>query len=152
MEQEEKGVEARLLAALAHGSAVAQGIGILVGVLVYVTQRDKSRFAAFQALQAAVYQLVNFIIVIGMWIVWGVFYGVGMIPFIMYFENHPDAAPPVSFWIFTMSWVLPLIFMLFVGLFGLWGALRTWQGADFRYPLIGGWLERSGLRFASNSE
>ena len=47
MEQEEKGVEARLLAALAHGSAVAQGIGILVGVLVYVTQRDKSRFAAF---------------------------------------------------------------------------------------------------------
>ena len=43
MDHESKSVENRLLAALAHGSIVAQGIGILVGVLVYITQRDKSR-------------------------------------------------------------------------------------------------------------
>jgi hypothetical protein len=44
--------ENRLLAALAHASAAAQGIGVLVGVLVYISQRDKSRYAAFQGLQA----------------------------------------------------------------------------------------------------
>jgi len=37
-------------------------LGILVDVLVYITQRDQSRYVAFQALQAAVYQLLNLII------------------------------------------------------------------------------------------
>ena len=43
MNQENKSTENRLLAALAHGSVVAQGIGVLVGVVVYITQREKSR-------------------------------------------------------------------------------------------------------------
>jgi hypothetical protein len=41
--------------------------------------------------------------------------------------------------------IIPLIFMTLIGLYGLWGAIRTWQGKDFRYLFIGGWLERSGL-------
>lgn len=48
MKGENKSTENRLLAALAHGSVVAQGLGILVGVLVYISQRDKSRWVAFQ--------------------------------------------------------------------------------------------------------
>ena len=63
-------VESRLLAALAHGSVVAQGLGLLVGVVVYTNQRDRSRYAAFQALQAAIYQLISLIIVVGIWIAW----------------------------------------------------------------------------------
>ena len=143
--QENKSVENRLLAALAHGSAVTQGIGILVGILVYITQRDKSRYAAFQALQAAVFQLINLVITIGMWLVWGVFYGLSMIPLIKLTEANPEAAPPAIFWISLGSMVIPLIYMVLVGLYGLWGALCTWQGKDFRYLLIGSWLERSGL-------
>ena len=145
MIEENKNVENRLLAALAHGSVVAQGIGILVGVLVYITQRDKSRYAAFQALQAAVFQLINFIIMIGMWVVWGVFYGLSMIPLIMQAEANPEAAPPAIFWISMISMVIPLIYMVIIGLYGLWGGVRTWQGKDFRYLFIGSWLEKSGL-------
>jgi len=44
-----------------------------------------------------------------------------------------------------ISMVLPLIYMVLVGLYGMWGAVRTWQGRDFKYLLIGGWLEKSGL-------
>ena len=33
--------EARLLAALSHGSIFLQGAGIIVGVVVYLTQREK---------------------------------------------------------------------------------------------------------------
>ena len=142
---QEKSTENRLLAALAHGSVVAQGIGILVGVLVYITQRDKSRYAAFQALQAAVFQLLNLIITIGMWLVWGVFYGLSMVPLIQHADANPDAAPPAIFWIAMISMVIPLIYMIIVGLYGLWGGVRAWQGRDFRYLVIGGWLERSGL-------
>ena len=145
MDQEGKSTENRLLAALAHGSVVAQGIGILVGVLVYITQRDKSRYAAFQALQAAVFQLLNFIIIIGMWLAWGVFYGLSMIPLVRQANANPDAAPPTIFWISLISMVIPLTYMVLIGLVGLWGGVRTWQGRDFMYPLIGGWLEESGL-------
>ena len=145
MDKENKSVENRLLATLAHGSVVAQGIGILVGVLVYITQRDKSRYVAFQALQAAVFQLINLIIIMGLWLVWAIFYGLSMIPLIQQAEENPDAAPPAIFWISLISMVIPLIFMLLVSLYGLWGAVRTWQGKDFRYLLLGGWLEKSGL-------
>ena len=145
MKQENISTENRLLAALAHGSVVTQGLGILVGVVVYITQREKSRYAAFQGLQAAVYQLVNLIIVIGMWVVWGFFYGVSILSLIKLEETNPDAAPPAIFWIAMISMVIPLIYMVLVGLYGLWGALRTWQGKDFKYLIIGSWLEKSGL-------
>jgi uncharacterized Tic20 family protein len=145
MKQENKSTENRLLAALAHGSVVTQGLGILVGVFVYITQREKSHYAAFQGLQAAVYQLVNLIIVIGMWVVWGIFYGLSILSLIKLEETNPDAAPPAIFWIAMISMVIPLIYMVLVGLYGLWGALRSWQGKDFRYLIIGNWLEKSGL-------
>ena len=145
MKQENKSTENRLLAALAHGSVVTQGLGILVGVVVYITQREKSHYAAFQGLQAAVYQLVNLIIVIGMWVVWGIFYGLSILSLIKLEETNPDAAPPAIFWIAMISSVIPLIYMVLVGLYGLWGALRSWQGKDFRYLIIGNWLEKSGL-------
>jgi len=78
-------------------------------------------------------------------VVWGVLYGLSMIPLIMRAQANPDAAPPAVFWIAMILSVIPIMYMLLVGLYGLWGALRTWQGRDFRYLLIGGWLERSGL-------
>lgn len=145
MAQEDKNTEHRLLAALAHGSIVAQGVGILVGVLVYINQRDKSRYAAFQALQAAVFQLVNLIITIGLWLVWGVFYGLSMIPLIRLTESKSDAAPPAIFWISMISMIIPLIYMTIVGLYGLWAGVRTWQGKDFRYLVVESWLEKRGF-------
>jgi hypothetical protein len=109
---------------------------------VYFNQRGKSRYAAFQAMQATVFQLVNFVIAIGLWMVWGLLYGLSMIPLIKLTESNIDASPPPLFWISLISMVVPLIYMTIVGLYGLWGALRTWQGKNFRYLLIGSWLEK----------
>jgi len=145
MDKESKNAENRLLAALAHGSVFAQGIGILVGVLVYITQHDKSRYAAFQALQAAVYQLLSLIVTIGLWVIWGVFYGLSMIPLIQQLDANPDAALPAIFWVSLASMIIPIIYMTLVSFYGLWGAVRTWQGKDFRYLLIGNWLEKRDL-------
>lgn len=134
--------ENRLLAALAHGSVVMQGLGLLVGVLVYITQREKSRYAAFQALQAAVYQLINLIILGVLWVVWGAFYTVG----IMSMFNMPrNANPPPLFFVSLGTSLIPIVFMLLVDVYGLWAAFRAWQGREFRYPVLGGWLDRSGL-------
>ena len=134
--------ENRLLAALAHGSVVIQGVGLLVGVLVYVTQRDKSRYAAFQALQAAVYQLVNLILIGVLWVLWAAFYTLSITSML---SQPRMAAPPPIFLVSLGSMLIPFGLMLLVDLFGLWGAVRSWQGKEFRYPLLGGWLDRSGL-------
>lgn len=144
MSEQEKSLSAeeRLLAALAHGSVILQGLGLLVGVLVYITQREKSRFAAFQALQAAVYQLIMMLFVIAMWVLWSLCYALSFIPII----GLPEGAePPLIFWLGLGSMFIPLAVMLVLGLYGLWGALRTWQGREFRYAVVGNWLERSGL-------
>ncbi len=139
---EKQPVEARLLAALAHGSVVVQGIGLIVGIVVYVNQREKSCYAAFQALQAAVFQLIGMIVIVGLWLVWGVFYGLSIIPLVNMGET--DVLPPI-FWISMVSMVIPFLAMIIVAAYGLWGAIRTWQGHDFRYLILGSWLERSGL-------
>ena len=67
-----------------------------------------------------------------LWVIWGVFYGLSMLPLIMQAESNPDAAPPLIFWIAMLSMIIPIIYMILVGLYGLWGGIRAWQGKDFR--------------------
>jgi uncharacterized Tic20 family protein len=142
---EKPDMESRLLAALSHGSIFLQGAGILVGVVVYLTQREKSRYAAFQAIQAAVFQLISMIFIVGMWIVWTIFYCLSLIPVIQAAETAPNAPPPPIFWIGIGSMAIPFAVMIVIGLYGLWAAIRTLQGKDFRYPIIGSALEKAGL-------
>ncbi len=142
---EKPDVESRLLAALAHGSIFLQGAGIIVGVVVYLTQREKSKYAAFQALQAAVFQLINMILIVAMWIVWTLFYFLSLIPVIQAADAAPNAPPPPIFWIGMGSMVIPFAVMIVIGLYGLWAALRTLQGKDFRYLILGSALEKAGL-------
>ena len=142
---EHSNAENRILAAISHGSIVAQGVGVLVGVVIYLNQREKSRFVANQSLQATVYQLINLVITVLLWFLWGIFYGLSTISLIRYANLNPDAPPPAIFWISLVSMVIPLSFMILVILYGLWGALRCWQGKDFRYLILGVWLKKSGL-------
>ena len=128
--------EERLLGALAHGSVIGQGIGILVGVVLYVTQRDRSRRVAFQALQAAVYQFVGLLLTLGLWLVWGIIHGISYIPLFQNPEAFEDTPPPL-FIISLVGMAVPLAVMVLWGLYGLWGALQTLRGRDFRYLVIG---------------
>jgi uncharacterized Tic20 family protein len=136
--------EERLLAALAHGSIIAQGLGLIIGILIYITQREKSRFVAFQALQAAAYQFITLLITIALWVIWIIVYAVSFIPIIQYPQLYEDSPPPF-FWVALGLMIIPLALMVLFGLYGLWGALRTWQGRPFRYALLGRWLERNKL-------
>ncbi|MBE0409167.1 MAG: DUF4870 domain-containing protein [Anaerolineales bacterium] len=126
----------KLIAAIAHGSIVANGLGILVGVVVFLTQREKSPYAARQGIQAAIFQLLGFIAMIALWIIWGFFYALTFIPIIQNPDLYQDAPPPI-FWVGLASMVIPLAFMVIWGLYGLWGALQCWRGRDFNYILLG---------------
>ncbi len=132
-----------LIAAIAHGSVVVFGPGILVGVLVWLTQKEKASFASRQGLQAALFQLLGMILTMTLWVIWGVFYVLTFIPLVRNPEQFENAPPPL-FWIGMASMVVPLMVMLVWALYGLWGALKTLRGHDFRYVWLGNLLPSEG--------
>jgi len=132
----------RVTAALAHGVVIAYGLGAVGAVVMWLLQKEKSKYVAFQALQAAVYQLVGLLVYIIGWSCWGCLYGLSFIPMIANAEKYKDAPPPIFFFISLGLMVVPLGLMGLWMLYGLWGALRTFQGRDFRYIVLGRMLER----------
>jgi uncharacterized Tic20 family protein len=134
--------EERLMAAISHAAAVISGPGILVGVVIWLTQREKSQYAARQGMQAAVYQLLGFFGTVILWFLWGFFYFLTFIPIIVNPDQYQDAPPPI-FWVGMGSMVIPFAFMVIWALYGLWGAIRCMQGQDFNYVFIGKHLKVS---------
>src|SRR5512147_3094320 len=47
----------RVMAALSHVSALLPMIGVIAPIVIWATQKEKSQYVAFQALQAIAYQL-----------------------------------------------------------------------------------------------
>jgi uncharacterized Tic20 family protein len=135
-------MEERLMAAISHAAVVVSGPGILVGLVIWLTQREKSPYASRQGMQAVVYQLLGFIIIIALWFLWGIFYFISFIPLIIAADRYQDAPPPI-FFVGLGAMVIPMAFMIVWALYGLWGALMTLQGRDFNYAFIGRLLKAS---------
>ncbi|MFZ0547495.1 MAG: DUF4870 domain-containing protein [Candidatus Promineifilaceae bacterium] len=131
----------RLMAALAHGSIVGGQLGIIAAIVVYLNQKDKSVYAARQAAQAAVYQIVGFLGLILGWMCWGAFYFVTFIPVINDPNQFNDAPPPL-FWVGLGSMICPLAFMGIWWLYGIFAAIQVWMGKDFKYAVIGNIIEQ----------
>ncbi len=129
-------MEERLMAAISHAAVIVSGPGILVGVIIWLTPRDKSPYASRQGLQAAVYQLLGMIVIIALWFLWGIFYFLTFIPLIISADQYQNAPPPI-FFVGLGAMIIPLAFMVVWALYGLIGALMTLQGRDFNYLLIG---------------
>lgn len=132
--------EERLLAALAHAAIITGMIAPVAGLLIYITQKEKSAYAAKQGMQAAIYQLLGLLVMILAWSCWGVFYTISLIPLMSNADKYQDAPPPI-FWVGIGTMICPFIIMGLWGLYGLWGAVRVWTGADFRYAVIGQMVE-----------
>jgi uncharacterized Tic20 family protein len=156
----------RIMAAISHVTIIWPGLGIIAPVVLWATQREKSRFVAFQALQAAVYHLT--LILAGL--VCGACYVssyVGMIVTIIAGsismalalpstlpagdELPPEVLFPILLGVLGMILLyLAILGLLFLGLavwaayvgYGLYGAVTSLRGKDFRYVIIGPRLER----------
>lgn len=134
----------RIMGFVAHASVVAFGPGILVGVLIWLNQREKSQYASMHGLQAAIYQLVGMIVAMALWVIWGVLYAFSMIPIMQNPEQFEDAPPPL-FWVGLGAMVVPLLVMVLWGMYGLWGSVQALRGRDFHYPGVGRLLEASSV-------
>jgi len=126
----------RIAGAIAHGSVIVFGLGMLVAAIVWLLQKDKSRYTASQALQSTAYQFVGFVVNIVSWCCWGVVYTISFMPIILEPNQYADTVP-AFFWVATALMIIPLILMGLWILGGLWAGVRALQGKPFRYLWIG---------------
>jgi uncharacterized Tic20 family protein len=129
----------RIMAAMAHGSAILFGMGIIAAVLLWATQKDRSRYVAFQALQALVWQIAGILVQTVSWCCWTALYLFSFIPLL---AADSSSEPPLLFLVAMALMVVPLALMGLWVVGGLWGAVRALQGRDFRYLVLGPQLER----------
>ncbi len=114
----------RTMAMLAHASAILNiftGIGgVVVALVIYLTQKDKSSWVGFQALQALVYQVAASVIAWFAVIISSILISVAI-----------------------GCLLLPLSLLLGLAAVGysVYAGYQTYQGVDFRYIWLGDWLE-----------
>ncbi len=129
----------RNMAALAHGSALLNlfsGVGGPIAALViWLTQREKSAWVAFQALQSLVFQASVIIITV---LVVGVVWVVGFIISFATIGIGTIVAVPIMILVFFGGFAMIAAGMVY----SLVGAYQIYQGREFRYKWIGDWLSR----------
>jgi uncharacterized Tic20 family protein len=136
----------RMLAGLAHGSIFlgpfTGGIGGIVAALViWLTQREKSAYVTGQALQALAYQALTFLVTMAVWCCWGLLWLVSILQPLITNPEAYDNAPPAGLWVGLILMFIPLGVWGLTILYGLYGAARSFSGHDFKYIVIGNWLE-----------
>lgn len=137
----------RLMASLAHGGVLVgmftSGLGgILLALVIWLTQKEKSAYLAFQSLQALVYQVIVFLLTTLAFACWGMLWLMMMFPALVANSSAYQSAPPPVFWVGLSALICPLVFYFAVVAYGLWAAVRCFSGHDFRYVFIGNWLDR----------
>jgi uncharacterized Tic20 family protein len=145
-EQTRPNQDERVLAGLAHGSILigimTNGVGgVVTALVIWLLQKDKSAYVAAQALQALVYQTVTFLVTMVAWCCWGALWVATFLPAMMANPEAYETAPPAGLWIGLILMVVPLGIWGLSILYGLWGGVRCLGGHDFKYAVIGNWLE-----------
>ncbi len=132
----------RILAAVIHGSAFLVFVGPIVPVILWFTQRKKSPYLAFQALQAMIYQSLFFwtwVLLIPLLMIAIV---VVMVFATMVLANDRNNEFLIGMLPQLLIWGAMLgTFVLYTGI-GLWGAIASLMGRDFRYPFFGDRMAR----------
>jgi uncharacterized Tic20 family protein len=156
----------KIMAAVGHATIIWPVMGLIAPLVVWATQREKSDFVAFQALQAAVYHVTLILggLVCGVCVFCAYFgmlvTGIAM-SLSMFFalpmegpprgEAPPEAVIPILLGglaifvvylvIFGLLAIVLVLWVTFIA-YGLYGAAASLQGKDFRYVVIGPRLEQ----------
>ena len=147
----------RIMAALAHASIILPFWGLIAAIIIWVTQREKSPFVGFQALQGAAYQLVLVLSgFVGLACYMCSFFGMFLLMPLGIVAAGSTGDPEImgagglaailvsfltGFFPFCVIGLVLLAGVAFV-VYGLYGATRVLQGDDFRYAIIGRKLEQ----------
>jgi uncharacterized Tic20 family protein len=143
--------EERLLAALAHGSVILSFFGPIVPALVWTFQRRKSPYVAFHALQAVGYQMLTFWVGMAAYLLFVLLFMLVAIPLMGLAASHSRFAM-TPFVLQGSMFLFAFGFMGIYALFGILGAVFSLLDKDFKYPILGKWLEKYLGRGASPTD
>jgi len=117
-------------AMIAHLSVLANLVtgflGPLIALVIYMVFQNRSRYVAYQSMQAFVFQLI-------WWI------GGGVLAALAWTISGLLAVIVVGCCLMPFALLISLIPLASL-IYGVYGAIQTSQGQDFRYWLIGDWL------------
>ncbi|HQE91815.1 MAG TPA: DUF4870 domain-containing protein [Anaerolineae bacterium] len=123
----------RTWAMLAHLSVllnlVTGFLGVGAALLIYLIYKDRSRYVAYQAMQAFLFQLL-------FWAGGGVLVG------LMWAAVVALSVILVGILLIPVALILTpvlLIFLVIAVVYGIIGSIETSNGKDFRYWLVGDW-------------
>lgn len=133
------------------GGTVTLGIvvpfSIFIPLIIYLNFRKKSDFIAFHALQAFAIQIIGTVGVVVIGVVGGILWSLGLLVALLLILALIGIVL-VIVWglvglLFAMfTALLPILMLVFATI----AAIQTHNGRDYRYPLIGRWLERRMIR------
>jgi len=105
-------------------------LGPILSFIIYLVYRDRSRYIAYQSLQATIFQVI----------VWA---GVGLVIGAMWLVTAVLSIFLVGLLCIPFT-LLGTIFLLFVPIaslvYGVIAAIKCSRGEDFRYWLVGDWV------------
>jgi uncharacterized Tic20 family protein len=137
----------RFMATLAHLSMLIPLMRFFGPIYLWATQRDKSRFITFHALQALAYQAVLMIVSV---LVGTLFYIVFLAVALALMPSYLSSPNESSFLLIPfISFLLPFAVVVLLSLvqivimaYSIVGAVLTMQGRPFRYLLLGRMVEK----------
>jgi uncharacterized Tic20 family protein len=131
----------RLLAAVAHL------FGLLVALIVWATQKEKSLFVRFQSVQAIAFNGIVMLASMALSGCLGVLMVLAMLVGVTFIETQ--AAPgemdwlfliqPLSIFLIFILWMPFSLLLLVIRVVAAWSVFR---GKDFRYPVLGRQVEK----------
>lgn len=125
----------KIVSALAHAAAILPMWGLLVSILIWVTQREKSEYIRQQALQALAWQAVQICLFLGGMVLYmGSFFI--MFGTTMFWDDSAMGMPPGFFLPFCVMGFIVISFVITI-IVALYAAVRNLQGRPFTYPIIG---------------
>ncbi len=135
----------RLTAAMAHASIVANvaGLtGLILAVLLWATQRRRSRFVRAHIVQALVYQIGTLLSVVILMLLWSGCLLLSLLPAALRPDLYRDGTLPDTFWVALFGLILPMGYGFAAMLYAIYGAYRVYRGEHFTYPLAGRLVQR----------
>ncbi len=129
--------EERVWAVLAHLSALAFGMGLLLPIIGWSEQRRKSKFIAYQCLQALGYQSLGYTVWLLGYLLFMVVIVIVMMIVVMVAPKNEDvfAASIISFDIFFFIFIIASLGIYL--LLPIIAAIACGMGKDFQYPIMG---------------
>ena len=138
MQQENLTSEERLMAMLSHLSILFGGI--ILPIILWATQKDKSRFIRYHALQSIFFQIayvVLLVLLIVAFALFAIFFGLGLGILTANTTSDPGAFPILIVLFVVLFYAAIFIFAFALMGYSIYLAVKSYQGSYIKIPIIG---------------